>query len=357
MSMRVLLLTKYDRLGASSRMRAFQYLSLMREAGLDIRQQSLLSDDLLANRYAKGSYGKRALFSAYLERLRVLSTADKYDLVWIEKEALPWMPVSIEKLLLGRVPYVLDYDDAVFHSYDRNRNGLVRLFLGRRLDKLMSSARLVVAGNAYLAQRATDAGASWVEKIPTTIDLLRYQGARSSNGIEGRAPCVVWIGSPSTVRYLSDLSEVLIALSKQVRFRLRVIGGQLVIPGLDVECVKWSEESEVQAISEGDVGIMPLRDSYWERGKCGYKLIQYMACGLPVVASPVGVNVEIVSNGVNGFLASSSTEWVDSLKNLLVDPVLRKQMGASGYDRVEEKYCIQQVGPRLTALLRKAARL
>ncbi len=353
--MKILILSKYGRLGASSRMRAFQYIASMEKVGIEVEVQSLISDDLLMQRYATGRYDLRALFTAYLNRVRALRASRSFDLIWIEKEALPWLPVSIEKALLGRMPYVLDYDDAVFHSYDRNRNILVRLLLGRRLDRLMSSSRLVVAGNAYLAQRAIDAGARWVEKVPTTIDLLRYQVEHNREGVESDVPCIVWIGSPSTVRYLIGLSDALVALSEQIRFKLRVIGGELRIPGVEVECIKWSEEKEVESIFEGDVGIMPLKDSYWERGKCGYKLIQYMACGLPVVASPVGVNIEIVNNGVNGFLASSQTEWVSSLKALLTNRALGRQMGAAGYSLVAEKYCVQQVGPRLVNLLSHAA--
>src|SRR5690606_16069608 len=114
-------------------------------------------------------------------------------------------------------------------------------------------------------------------------------------------PTIVWIGSPSTVRYLKNLEQSLQQLAQRISFQLRVIGGgEIVIPGVNIQSIPWSEDTEVANIAGADVGVMPLLDSPWERGKCGYKLIQYMACGLPVVASPIGVNTEIVSPSVNG---------------------------------------------------------
>jgi glycosyltransferase involved in cell wall biosynthesis len=126
------------------------------------------------------------------------------------------------------------------------------------------------------------------------------------------------------------------------------------LPGVDVECVDWTEDSEVTSIAECDVGIMPLNDTPWERGKCGYKLIQYMACGLPVVASPVGVNREIVRDDENGYLAKEPSDWVSRLGRLLANPQLRLTMGRSGRHRVESEYCVQHMAPRYVALLRRA---
>jgi glycosyltransferase involved in cell wall biosynthesis len=125
--------------------------------------------------------------------------------------------------------------------------------------------------------------------------------------------------------------------------------------GVEVECVPWTEASEVAAIAECDIGVMPLFDSPWERGKCGYKLIQYMACGLPVVASSVGVNGQIVQEGISGFLADTAQAWVTVLAKLLADAALRQRMGHAGRLRVEQEYCLQVTGPRLVGLLRSAA--
>lgn len=352
---KIVALTKYGRLGASSRMRSFQYLPWFQQAGLQITLHPLLSDELLQARYQRGWYSLPRLLSTYANRLRMMVQRHQFDAVWIEKEALPWWPLWLELALLRGVPYVLDFDDAIFHNYDQHANSLVRRLFGRRLDGLMANAALVIGGNNYLAQRARDAGAQWVEVVPTVIDLVCYPYPPQK--VADEQPRVVWIGSPSTAQYLQLIREPLQALATRQPFVLRVIGGGAVdLPGVQVEVVPWTEATEVENISACQVGVMPLLDSLWERGKCGYKLIQYMACGLPVVASSVGVNPEIVRNGENGFLADTSYEWVNALGKLLADSSLRMQMGAAGRRRVESEYCIQKTGPRMAQLLRSASR-
>lgn len=355
---KVLALTKYGRMGASSRLRFTQYLPWLQQEGVQITAQPLLSDELLLARYQRGGYGLWPLLRAYAGRWKALLQRRHFDVLWIEKEALPWLPLWLELALLRGVPYVLDYDDAIFHNYDQHPHPWLRRLFGRRLDGLMANAALVVGGNHYLAQRARDAGASWVEVVPTVIDLDRYASVPKKPVVVSAAdepPRIVWIGSPATVHYLQVLREPLRALAERHAFVLRIIGGGAVdLPGVRVEVLPWSEATEVDNISTCDVGVMPLRDSLWERGKCGYKLIQYMACGLPVVASNVGVNPEIVQNGENGFLASAPDEWVAALGKLLDNQSLRAQMGLAGRQLVEHTYCIQQTGPRMAKLLRTA---
>ncbi len=361
---KVLALTKYGRTGASSRLRMLQYVPWLQKAGLEITVQELLSDDLLARRYRYGGYGLGALSVAYFYRIRTLIMRRQFDVLWIGKEALPWMPFWLERGLLQGIPYVLDYDDAVFHQYDMHPNPLLRRLYGRRLDGLMAGAALVVGGNNYLLQRARDAGAQWVEHVPTVIDLVRYEPKISAlcNGIDPSVDSsevlrIVWIGTPATVHYLELLRQPLQTLAAKQRFKLRVIGGgHIDLPSVDVEYVAWSEATEADSIRLCDVGVMPLLDSPWERGKCGYKLIQYMASGLPVVASNVGVNPEIVQHGENGFLANKGNEWVALLDRLLKDASLRAHMGLSGRQQVERAYCTQHTGPRMTELLRAASR-
>jgi glycosyltransferase involved in cell wall biosynthesis len=138
-------------------------------------------------------------------------------------------------------------------------------------------------------------------------------------------------------------------------FKLRIIGANVRLPGVDVEELPWTDATEVESIAACDVGLMPLLDSPWERGKCGYKLVQYMACGLPVVASPVGVNSDLVTVGVNGFLAATPEQWVSSLERLIREASLRRSMGIQGRRRVEADYCLQVTAPKLSSLLRQAA--
>jgi glycosyltransferase involved in cell wall biosynthesis len=338
-------------------MRFLQYLPALTHSDIQVEVQALFDDGALAERYRLGRYGTGVALHCFARRLAALHTRQQFNVLWIEKEALPWWPLWAENALLRGVPYVLDYDDAVFHNYDQHRLTAVRHLFGRRLDDLMRKAKLVVCGNDYLAQRARDAGAPWVEVLPTVIDLAHYPLPLPAKAMgETHMPKVVWIGSPSTVHYLNLLHLPLRKLAERTSFVLRVVGGEITLPGVMVECLPWSEDSEVAEISDADVGIMPLLDSSWERGKCGYKLIQYMACGLPVVASPIGVNTSIVRQGVNGYLADDLNAWEMYLERLLGDLALRARMGTAGRQFVEKHYCLQVTAPQLAELLLKAVR-
>jgi glycosyltransferase involved in cell wall biosynthesis len=353
---KVLALTKYGRLGASSRLRFLQFVAGLELSGVQVTVQPLIPDAMLKTRYVQGSYGVGALVQAYAGRCRAMMSRQDFNLLWVEKEALPWLPFLLELALLKGRPYVLDFDDAVFHNYDQNARPWIRQLYGNRLDRLMAGAALVVAGNSYLAARARAAGALRVEILPTSIDLDHYPiqpVAPQPHPVKDSPPCIVWVGSPTTARYLSLLREPLQTLAIQRSFALRLIGcDPMDIPGVRVEAVPWSEATEFDNISACDIGVMPLMDSPWEQGKCGYKLIQYMACGLPVVASNVGVNSEIVQPGKSGFLAGTSAEWVSALGELLESYELRHALGRAGRASVESTYCIQKTGPQLAQLLR-----
>ena len=351
--MRVLALTRYGRTGASSRMRFHQYLPALEAAGIQVDMAPLFSDG-----YVRGlQQGRRnpwEVLRAYAGRVGALRRAAGFDLLWIEKEALPWLPAGLELALMsGRVPFVLDYDDAVFHGYDQHRSAWVRQWLAGKHPALMRRAALVVAGNDYLADFARAAGAARVEAVPTVIDLARYP-APGCDARAGALPTVGWIGQRATASFLAPLAPVFERLSAEGRARFAAIGIDTAALGLPMQSVPWTEATEVASISQFDVGIMPLVDEPFERGKCGYKLIQYMACGLPVVASPVGVNRQIVEHGVNGFLAETPEQWQEALQTLAADAGLRQRMGQAGRHKVEQRFCLQVTGPRLAGLLKDA---
>jgi hypothetical protein len=353
--MKILQLPRYGPLGASSRMRTYQYFSWLRAAGIEVESTALFPDSYVASLQA-ARRNPVEVVRAYAARVANLVRTDGYDLLWIEKEALPWVPEPFERLLLGSsIPYVLDYDDAVFHHYDENRRALVRFALGGKHPALMRGASLVVAGNHYLATFAERAGARAVELLPTVIDLERYPLRPDAKPISRQIPLVGWIGQRVTGRYLQPLAPLFGQLSGSGTVRFRAIGIDAEAFGLPMESAPWSEATEVAALSELDIGIMPLEDAPFERGKCGYKLIQYMACSLPVIASPVGANRDIVEHGVNGFLAHSIDEWRIALEVLAASPELRQRMGRAGRKKVERQYAIQATGPRLATLLLKVA--
>lgn len=346
--LKVLLLSRYTALGASSRLRHLQYLPALRRHGLDVTAAPFFDDGYLETLYAGRRPPLGGVLASYARRVRTLLGAGGYDLLWIEKELLPWVPFAVERLPGGRIPYVVDYDDAWFHRYDRHRLGPVRWWLGDKIDRVMRHAALVVAGNDYLAERAGAAGARHVAIVPTVVDLAHYPP--TENRDDGPFT-VTWIGTPQTAPYLRTLAAPLAAACRGGRLRLIGAGDRVELPGVRIEHRPWSEATEVADIAAGDVGIMPLRDELWERGKCGYKLIQYMACRRPVVASPVGVNTAIVEHGVNGFLARDDADWLDALTLLRADSDRRRRLGEAGRRRVEEHYALDRAAPRMAQLM------
>jgi glycosyltransferase involved in cell wall biosynthesis len=322
-----------------------QYLPYFQSQGVEVTVKPLLSDAYLRALYNGGSRW-REVVKGYAGRILALLGARRFDVVIMEKELFPFMPAIAERLLgLVGVPYVVDYDDALFHRYDCHTNPWVRRLLGQKIDSVMLHAATVIAGNNYLAERAYRAGVNRVEIIPTVVDTERYQPKQKA---VGEIPIVGWIGTPQTSRYLKPLLPVFESLKNEMLVRFVAVGANPEdFEGTPVEAWPWSEETEVTSLQQFDIGIMPLVDSPWERGKCGYKLIQYMACGVPVVASPVGVNREIVVSDKNGLFADSVGEWDKALRTLLnVDPYVRKRMGGAGRARVEEWYSVQAQAPR-----------
>jgi glycosyltransferase involved in cell wall biosynthesis len=276
---------------------------------------------------------------------------------WVEKDALPWIPALLEiGLIPSNIPLVLDYDDAVFHQYDMHPNLLLRKLLWRKHRILMQKAALVVVGNQYIAEYAWRAGAHRVEVVPTVVDLDRYVPREAPSCVTTKSvPTIGWIGQRSTASFLYAVLPLIARLADGGLIRFRAIGIDASSLGLPFASEVWSEATEAKSIQMLDVGIMPLNDGPFERGKCGYKLIQYMACGLPVVASPVGVNTTLVEHGVNGFLATSLEEWEWALRTLARDPGLRYRMGQAGRIKVEREFSLQVIAPKLAGCLVEAA--
>ena len=345
------MLSRYASLGASSRLRSYQYLDALRAAGIVVEVHPLFDDAYVAARnQGLGIPPIASIVNGYLKRLAVMPAARDAHALWIEYELLPWLPFTFERWLYNRKPTIVDYDDAIFHRYELHRGSPVRLLIGRKIDRIMAAASVVVAGNDYLAERARCAGARRVETIPTVIDLRRYrqkEGAR-----DGEPLSIGWIGSRSTIAHLRGLEPALRATVPETKIRIVNVGGTpWSAPGLEIENVPWSEEGEVAAMIRFDVGVMPLPDEPWNRGKCGYKLIQYMGCALPTIATPVGVNKSIVEHGKTGLLASSADEWRSALQTLASSSELRTSMGRAGYARVRDRYSLEVTAPKLVDLV------
>lgn len=357
MANHILALTKYSRMGASSRLRALQYIPFLEQQGINITVQSLFDDQYLENLYSGKNNSKLSIINYYINRLYTLLKVRNFDLIWIEYEILPYLPAFFEQLLnFFGVKYIVDYDDAIFHNYDLSKNFIIRSFLSTKIDLVMKNASCITVGNSYLMQRAKQNNSS-VQWVPTVIDIDRYAPRRK----EATDSIIIgWIGSPSTQKYIVELKDALIAISKKHPISLLLVGANKNItnyfPGIQVEVVPWNESTEVMHIQKMDVGIMPLTDGPWEKGKCGYKLIQYMACSIPVIASPVGVNVDIVNNSNSGYLAGSTNEWIKSIDALASSSEQRYILGASGRRSVETTYSVQVQATKLSNLFKDIAK-
>jgi len=317
----------------------FQYYPFLQSRGVELTTRALFGDEYLDLLYSKKSRWACVLKSYFRRFFVILYSSKKYDLVWLEKELFPWVPWSLEKWLFKvlSVPYVVDFDDAIFHQYDLHRFRIIRSLLGQKCDQVMQNSACFVAGNEYLAQRGRKAGARKIVKIPTVVSEKVFYPKNHEHPV----PIIGWIGSMSTAIYLDKLYPVLRDLSKKYDFKFRVVGATLEWKDIPLECVPWSEEKEVSLIQSFDIGVMPLVDSPWEKGKCGFKLVQYMACGKPAVADSVGANVEIIEDGKNGYLVSDGPSWERTIENLLVNPQQQDEMGRRGRSRFQKYYSLE----------------
>ncbi|MFC0344188.1 glycosyltransferase family 4 protein [Epilithonimonas hispanica] len=366
--MKILYLTKYTRMAGSSRMRSYQYFPYLEKKGAEITVKPFFDEAYLKDFYA-GNKNINTVLKSYLRRFFVLFTIFNYDKIVIEKEIFPFLPAFAEWILkiLG-IKYVVDYDDAIFHNYDKSSNPIIKKFLGSKIAKVMRYSGTVVAGNRYLADYAQKAGAKNIEIIPTVIDIKRYSSKNNSlelppfragetNASRDHTKFIVgWIGTKTTFeKHLLPCKDWIKELQKQdpdINFHIVGITEDVDL-GNNVNYIQWTEDTEVSEILKMDVGIMPLQDSEWEKGKCAYKLIQYAACGIPGVASDVGMNRDVCMDNETGFIAKSKEDWIEKIRFLKNNDLTRRQLGKSARKLVEEQYCIQVTAKRWIKILKE----
>lgn len=329
--------------------------------GIEAEVSPLFSNNYLERLYGSGNWflsrltNASSVLNSYGQRLSAVLRCGRFDVIWIEKELFPFLPGMFESLIIpSGVPYLVDFDDAIFYYYDNSPSRVVRLLLGQKMKPLLEHAYAVTAGNDYLAERLKDRGARRVFVIPTVVDSDRY-GVESASQDTGKPVVVGWIGSPSSSQYLALIGDALREVAKQRNIVFAVMGASpMNVPGVPFRQVDWSFDTEASFLSAIDIGVMPLMDGRFESGKCGYKLIQYMAAGKPVIASPVGVNRWLVEPSV-GCLANDTGTWVRALLELIDDPSRRAALGRAARELVERKFSIQAVLPNLAQALRTTA--
>lgn len=346
--MRVLFVLIGPKVIASSRVRVLQFLPRLRaEFGVEptIRFVGSTLQSQLPTLVA-------FFVGVLIKRWRALITyftlwfSSQFDAVVLHRVLLsPWILRRLNQL---RKPIVFDFDDALSHEGFYSRR-----ISEHRLQAVLKAANLVITSSTYNADSVREQ-CRQVEVIPSSVDTSRY---RTRSSYQHPAPVIIgWIGSPSTTPYLVGVSSVLSNLSRVHSIKVLTIGADrnFRFEGIDHVNKSWSEKSEADDLLECDIGIMPLPDNEWTRGKGGYKLLQYMAAGLPVVASPVTINREIVQDSVNGFLATTEQEWLMKLSLLIEDADLRESMGQKGRALVEQRYSSDKAYSQLTGALTTA---
>jgi len=279
-----------------------------------------------------------------MELTRAIWAARRYDRVWIEGELFPYIPWFLESLAHGILTsVVVDYDDAVYLRYSSHPSRIVRLLLGKKFQKVVGNADLVLVGNQFLKQKALETvSESKVLVIPSSINLDRYSSEATAENL-GANKRIGWIGTQSTPdKYCDPLRELFIQVAERNHAIYTVIGPKIDYQSANFEAVEWSLKTEVGLLKAFTVGVMPLDDSEWSLGKCGYKILQYMGSGVPVVASGFGANLEIIEHGVNGLLVSDDEGWGDAIEFLLKNPRARQKMAARALETVGASYSTAQ---------------
>jgi glycosyltransferase involved in cell wall biosynthesis len=357
---RVLALSPLPEEGAGCRFRIAQFIPYLRSVGIDVALRTLYDAEFFDLVYRRGQYaGKAMRFTELcLRQVNLLRQASRFDAIFIYRELFPIGPALGERLLASRKPLIFDFDDAVFlrHVSDANRF-LSALKMPSKLSAIIGQSDHVITGNEYLAayaRRFNDA----VSVIPTCVDTAKFTPSPFAPWRNRRdasdEPIIGWIGSQTTGRYVRELAPVFRRVREEHSFVLRVSGAlePFELSGIRIEEPRWTLATEVELYNTCDIGVYPLPDCEWSKGKCGFKAIAFMACAVPVVAAAVGANRDIVQDGVNGFLAASEDEWVEKLGRLVADPELRRRLGEAGRRTVEERYSLRVHAPSIAAVVR-----
>ncbi len=318
--------TKYSTQGATSRYRSFSFASRLAELNYNLEIYSFMDIYYLSNLFAKKPKNKWRIFLSYCQRLfAVLRSSDN---IIIERELFPYLPYEFEKLFLRNKRYILDFDDNVWEDYRG------KLLLDGKYDYLVKNAAGVIVGNHYLEHYVKKLNDT-VINIPTVINLDLYQLDKYVQKFDRFS--LVWIGSSVTYRYIKSFASMFQQLSKLIDFDLIIIASRQLeiekIEGVSMKFYDWSSETETVILHQCHVGIMPLDNDDFSQGKSGFKLIQYQAAGLPMIASPIGENTHIITDTINGFLPKTQNEWLVAVQNLVSDTELYNRMSTASKEK------------------------
>lgn len=354
--MRAIFFVPYPSAGPSNRYRIEQYLPFLQEKGIEYDVYPFWSAASFNILYKRGYFLKKVFYFILGSLFRVWNVLNicKYDVVVIHREIYPVFGCFFERIIyFFRKPLIFDFDDAIFLPSNSNLNSFMECF--KRPGKISEIIRMsdyVIAGNRYLADFASKFNSD-VCVIPTSIDIEKY----APRDIMVKDKVVIgWIGSVTTLDFVGTMKGVFLKLSKKYpQLVFKIIGGDFSIDGLsNIISKPWSAQDEVDELRSFDIGIMPMPDNEWTRGKCAFKAILYMSMAIPCVCSSVGVNKEIIADGINGFLGKNEDEWIQKLSLLIKDRQLREKIGVAGRRTIEEMYSVKVNAPIFLNVLEKA---
>lgn len=362
--MNVLALASYPIEAASTRYRVAQFVEPLAEKGITLSVHPFLDSRLHASLYKREEWPRTALglMRSALRRVGQLAEARQADVLFVQREAMIFGPPLVEWLgaRLFQRPMVLDLDDATYVPYTSPTYGKLGKVLkwSGKTDELIQWARIVTCGNRAIANYVTSKGIA-ARIIPTVVDTEVFRPVTKA---PGDLLVLGWIGTHSTFPYLETIFPVFQDLARTHRFKLKIVGagiGEVNLPGVEVENLAWKLAREIEDFQSIDVGLYPIHSTLysenWASGKSGFKAIQYMAVGIPYVASPIGAIEEIGQNGVTHLHATTSKEWYEALDRLLSDAKLRSKMGAAGRSHVVKHYSLSDQTEKLAAALTAAA--
>ena len=296
--------------------------------------------------YQKGRYISKLFLAvkAYLVRINNLINIRKYDLIIVFREALPTRSIFFEKCIYWfKIPLLYDFDDAIWVKDISTVNKKLSWFKNeKKIEKLLPLCTYVTCGNNYLADFARNYNKN-ISIIPSTVDTSHYMPLEKNKHEQVR---IGWVGSHTTIKHFELLTDVFVQLQKKYSDKVKfvVIGDEnYTNRKLNLKGKKWDNDKEVELFNSLDIGVMPLPEDEWTKGKCGMKGLLYMSVGIPAVMSNIGMNKDIINHGVNGFLPKGHQQWLDVLSNLIEDSELREKIGKEGRKTVEEKYSKEKV--------------
>lgn len=338
----IIAFTKYSSKGPSSRYRTFQYIPYWQKNGYNVDVNILFNDDYVERLYSGKSKKIISIINSYCKRIwKLMLLKNKGQIIWIEYELLPFVPPVLEKWLKWRkYKLILDFDDAIFHFYDKNPNIFISFILGNKILNLVRNVNHVVTGSPYLTENIKRSQ-EIVSEIPTSIYYPTYDSKSSNSNDLTNEFIICWIGSKSTSYNVLHIKKGLELFFEKYNAVIHLIGFdkklEKELGQLNYKIIDWNEKTEIDEIKKCTVGIMPLEYNDFNNGKCGFKLIQYMACGIPTISTPLVANKKINRNNKNLY-ASTETEWFEQLKSIYLNDKKFKEIGNNNKEIIREHY-------------------